>query len=121
MKQVDYITSQIIQGAYAVHRYFGPGFLEKIYENALRIACEERGLQVQQQSPVAVRYHDHLVGEHAMDLLVNNSVIVELKAVRRDDPVHEAQLLHYLRATSIHAGLLINFGMERLSVRRRLL
>jgi len=104
------ITGAIIGAACDVHSYFGFGFLEKVYENALAVDLRRRGLKVEQQKPVTVWYHDTVVGEYVCDLLVEDKVLVELKSVRQLVDAHHAQILCYLRATRIEVGLLINFG-----------
>ncbi|MGC9084101.1 MAG: GxxExxY protein [Anaerolineae bacterium] len=109
-EEVNKITETIIGCAYRVHQTLGHGFLEKVYENALRIELEEAGLQVQQQVPVQVWYRGRPVGDYFADLLVEGRVIVEIKAVRELAKEHEVQLVHYLTATGIEDGLLINFG-----------
>jgi len=116
--KIDEITEKIIGCAYAVSNELGVGFLEKVYENALYIELAKQGLQVEQQSPIIVKYHDQIVGEYVADLIVEGAVVVELKAARRLDPVHQAQLLNYLKATGIHTGLLLNFGTPRLGIKR---
>ena len=90
----------------------GYGFLEKVYENALLFELEKRGVSALAQCPIEVRYGDKLVGEYFADLLVDNRIIVEVKAVKTLAPEHEAQLLNYLKATTIEVGLLLNFGPE---------
>ncbi|MGC8947361.1 MAG: GxxExxY protein [Anaerolineae bacterium] len=109
-EEVNKITETIIGCAYRVHQTLGHGFLEKVYENALRIELEEAGLQVQQQVPIQVWYRGRPVGDYFADLLVEGRVIVEIKAVRELAKEHEVQLVHYLTATGIEDGLLINFG-----------
>ena len=106
------ITSEIISAFYAVYNNLGYGFLEKVYENALIIELEKRGLTVRQQVPIQVYYEGKIVGEYFADLLVNNKVIIELKAVKEIIDAHEAQLVNYLKATNIEIGLLLNFGTE---------
>jgi len=108
--EIDVLTERIIGCAYAVHNALGPGFLEKVYENALRIELEEEGLAVEQQHPVPVRYRGRVVGDFYADLMVETRVIVELKAVVNLAKEHEVQLVNYLTATGIDDGLLINFG-----------
>ncbi len=93
-----------------VYPQLGYGFLEKVYENAMAIAVRQEGLAVAQQAKIDVFFSGESVGEYFADLLVENSVIVELKAVRYLLPEHEAQLLNYLRATPYEVGLLLNFG-----------
>jgi GxxExxY protein len=114
----DKLTEEIIGCAYRVHNELGAGFLEKVYENALCIELAEAGLQVEQQVPVQVSYRGHLVGDFCADLLVEEKVIVELKAVRDVVREHEVQLVNYLNATGVEIGLLINFGPS-VQVRRK--
>ena len=114
----DDLTEKIIGCAYKVHNTLGPGFLERVYENALRIELEKLGLRVKQQEPINVIYDGQIVGEYYADLWVNESVIVELKAVQVLVKEHEVQLVNYLTATGVDAGLLINFGPS-VQVRRK--
>ena len=107
---INALTEKIIGCAYQVHNALGPGFLEKVYENSLRIELEEACLQVEQQAPVPVYYRGRVVGDFYTDLLVEKRVIIELKAVRELAKEHEVQLVNYLQATGIEDGLLINFG-----------
>jgi GxxExxY protein len=104
------LTEKIIGCAYKVHNTLGAGFLEKVYTNALRIELERLGLRVKQQEPIAVYYEGQSVGEYYADLWVEERVIVEIKAVVTLDKSHESQLVHYLVATGVDVGLLINFG-----------
>jgi GxxExxY protein len=106
----DDLTQKIIGCAYKVHNTLGPGFLEKVYENALRIELEKQGLRVRQQEPISVTYDGHVVGEYYVDLWVDERVVVELKAAQTLVKQHEVQLVNYLSATSIDSGLLLNFG-----------
>jgi len=112
------ITDKIIAAAYTVYNALGYGFLEKVYENALYYEILKSGLNVKQQFPIQVFYDHNLVGDYYADLIVEDKVIVELKAVSVLDPMHEVQLVNYLRATGIEVGLLINFG-QKLTVKRR--
>lgn len=112
------LTKQIIGLAYKVHNTLGMGFLEKVYENALKIELEKAGLAVKQQEPINVYYEGQMVGEYYADLWVDNRVIIELKAVRTLDKVHEVQLVNYLSATRVNTGLLLNFGPS-VQVRRK--
>jgi len=107
---VDDLTHRIIGCAYKVHNTLGPGFLEKVYENALRIELEKAGFRVQQQEPINVVYDGQIVGEYYADLRVNEQVVVELKAALALAKEHEVQLVNYLTATAINDGLLINVG-----------
>jgi GxxExxY protein len=106
----DDLTRQIIGCAYKVHNALGPGFLEKVYENALRIELEKQGLRVKQQEPITVMYEGRVVGEYYADLWVDERVVVELKAAHALAKEHEVQLVNYLTATGVNDGLLINFG-----------
>jgi GxxExxY protein len=104
------LTQIIIGCAYRVHNALGAGSLEKVYENALRLELLEAGLAVWQQAPIPVYYRGHAVGEYYADLMVADRVIIEIKAVQTLAKEHEVQLVHYLTATEIEDGLLINFG-----------
>lgn len=107
---INDLTEQIIACAYRVHCTLGPGFLEKVYENALRIELEEASLDVAQQVPIPVTYHGQIVGDFYADLWIELRVLVELKAMRALSKEHEVQLVNYLQATEVENGLLINFG-----------
>ena len=104
------ITHRIIAAAYAVHNTLGAGFLEKVYENALLVELQRRGFLVEQQRNIPVFYHDTQVGDFVADLIVDEQIILELKAVESIHPRHELQLVNYLTATGNELGLLINFG-----------
>jgi GxxExxY protein len=113
------ITDKILHAFFkVVYPQLGYGFLEKVYENAMVIALTALGLKVQQQAKTAVYFQGQVVGEYYADLLINDVVIVELKAVSRLLLEHEAQLLNYLRATPYEVGLLLNFG-PKLDFRRK--
>lgn len=114
----DERTGQILAAAFAVSNTLGCGFLEKVYENALVVELKRMGLHVSQQVPVRIVYHDETVGEYVADLVVENAVLVEVKATTEDHPVYVAQTLNYLRATKLPVGLLINFGQPTLRYRR---
>jgi GxxExxY protein len=111
---VDYLhsdlTREIIGAFYDVYNALGFGFLEKVYENALAVELRSRGFQVEQQKPVRVYYRKQIIGEYFADLVVNDCVILELKAGSAMIKAHEAQLLNYLKATKYEVGLLLNFG-----------
>ena len=106
------VTELIIKGFYRVYNELGYGFLEKVYENAMDIALRQLGLAVAQQSKIDVYFDGQVVGEYAADLVVNDAVIVELKAARALSAEHEAQLLNYLKATRYEVGLLLNLGVK---------
>ncbi len=104
------ITEKIIQCFYTVDNSLGNGFLEKVYEKALSIELRRAGLQIEVQCPIKVYYQNEIVGEYFADIIVNDSVIVELKAIDSLNAVHGNQLVNYLKATGIEVGLLLNFG-----------
>ncbi len=104
------ITSVILAAYYDVYNKLGYGFLEKVYENALILELQKLGLTVKQQFPIKVYYDGQVVGEYFADLLVNDLVIIELKAVEQIIKAHEAQLVNYLKATNLEIGLILNFG-----------
>ena len=104
------LTFKIIGCAFAVHNALGYGFLEKVYENALKRSLEKSGFVVSQQIPIEVIFEGEQVGMYYADLIVNNAVILEIKAAENLRSEHEAQLINYLKATNIEVGLLLNFG-----------
>ena len=104
------LTEKIIGTFYEVYNELGFGFLESVYEEALKMALEEKGFEVKQQENIPVWFRGKQIGDFDADLIVNDLVILELKAVRKIINKHEAQLLNYLRATKIEVGLLLNFG-----------
>lgn len=104
------LTERIIKAFYKVHSVLGYGFNEKVYENALVIELRKAGILAEAQKQIQVYYQGDLVGEYFADIVVNQCIIVELKAARALAEEHEAQLLNYLKATPIEVGLLLNFG-----------
>jgi GxxExxY protein len=112
------ITDAIIAAAIAVHRELGPGFLESIYEQALAVEFALRGIAFIRQHPVPLFYRDHQIGEHRLDFLVDNRIIVELKAVEALENVHFAIVRSYLKATGLADGLILNFSTMPLTVKR---
>lgn len=112
------LTKKIISEFYYVYNALGHGFLEKVYENALYKRLQEVGFFVQKQFPINVHFEDELVGEYYADLIVDEKVIIEIKAVEALHPAHEVQLVNYLKATEIEVGLLVNFG-EKLEIKRK--
>ena len=104
------LSEKIIKAFYDVYNRLGYGFLEQVYENAMVIELRSMGLKVEQQMPIKVRYRGEVVGEYFADLVVEDKIIVELKAVSTFQSSHEAQLLNYLKATHYEVGLLLNFG-----------
>ena len=109
----DELTGQIIQACFEVSNELGAGFLESVYEKAMIVALAQKGLTVSAQVPLKVKFRNVVVGDYFADLIVENKVIVELKAVSRILPEHKAQVIDYLTATEIDIGLLINFGTPR--------
>ena len=108
----SHITEKIIGVFYDVYNELGYGFLESTYAEALAIALGEAGLTAVREVSVPVWFRHHNVGRYFADMLVDGAVLLELKAARNIESAHEAQLLHYLRATEIEVGLLLNFGLR---------
>jgi GxxExxY protein len=115
------LTYSINGAVFEVNRVLGPGFLEKVYENALLMELKARGMTAAAQYPIKVRYKDQIVGEYFADLLVEDQVIIELKTVNKIEKIHEAQLLNYLKATGIKVGLLVNFKSTKAEIKRMVL
>jgi len=112
------ITGKILAAAFEVANELGSGFVESVYEKALRIALLEKGLKVKEQHPITVLFRGQSVGDFYTDLFVEEKVIVELKAVKALAPEHQAQVINYLKATGIEVGLLINFGTPKIEYKR---
>ena len=108
--EINNLTHTIIGCAYKVHNTLGSGFLEKVYENALKIEMDKLHISVHQQKELPVSYEGQLVGVYFPDLWIDQQLIIEIKAVQNLTREHEVQLVHYLAATGIDDGLLINFG-----------
>ena len=109
------LTEEIIGVFYDVYNELGHGFLESVYEQAMLIALSDAGLHVDRQLPITVHFRGQVVGEFCADIVVNNQVIVEIKAACAIESAYEAQIMHYLRATDMEIGLLMNFGPNRSS------
>ena len=118
-KEYD-LCGQVIGAAMKVHSALGPGFLESVYQNALIWELRKNGLKAEVQRPISVYYDGQLVGAFMADVLVNDSLIIELKAIQALPKTHEVQLVNYLVATGIDEGLLLNFGAERLEFKKKL-
>ena len=116
--EINDLTHKVIGCAYKVHNILGPGFLEKVYENALKLELKKLGIDAQQQCKLPVWYDGHQVGVYYPDLWIESQLIIEIKAILTLAPEHEMKLIHYLAATGIDNGLLINFG-ETVQVRRK--
>jgi GxxExxY protein len=112
------LTGRIIACAIEVHKALGPGFLESIYEAALVVELKRAGLKVESQKPLRIFYRECLVGEHRLDLLVEDKIIVELKAVSALEDIHFAIARSYLKAAGLEHGLLLNFAAMPLTVKR---
>lgn len=112
------ITAKILEACFEVSNELGAGFLESVYQNALVIALKQKSFQVQVQVPIAVMFRGENVGNFVADLLVEQKVIVELKAVTALTPEHQAQVINYLKATGIEVGLLVNFGRSKIEYHR---
>jgi GxxExxY protein len=112
------ITNSIIAAAIRVHRTLGPGFLESVYEEALAVEFALSGIQFVRQKPVALFYKDHQIGEHRLDFLVDEKIVIELKAVGALDNIHFAIGRSYLKATNLEDGLLFNFATVPLTIKR---
>ena len=121
MMDIDQLTYAINGAIFEVNRILGPGFLEKVYENALLVELEHNGIKAQAQAPIRVTYKEAIVGDYIADILVDDRVIVELKTVERIERIHEAQLLNYLKATGIKVGLLVNFKNTKAEIKRLVL
>ncbi len=112
------ITDSVLNSFYKVYNSLGYGFLEKVYENSLTLELRKKNLVIEQQHPIKVYYDNEVVGEYFADLLVDNKIIVELKAVKSLTKENEYQLINYLKATGYKVGLLLNFGEKAEFVRR---
>ncbi len=119
--EVDELTYAINGAIYEVNRELGPGFLEKVYENALLLELRQRGLRAEGQVPIRIDYKGTNVGEFFADILVDGKVILELKATEFLLKVHEAQILNYLKGTGIKVGLLVNFTHPKAEIKRFIL
>ena len=114
------ITEKIIGASYKVHNTLGYGFLEKVYQNSLSIELRSLNLEIEVEKPIKVLYNGEIVGNYVADIVVEDKVIVEIKAVKELSDIHEVQLVNYLKATGIEVGLLINFGTS-VQVKRRVM
>ena len=118
---INEITYAINGAIFEVNRILGHGFLEKVYEKALLIELRQRGLKAENQVPIKVKYKGTEVGEYFADIVVEDQIILELKAVDSLQSIHEAQLLNYLKATGYKIGLLINFTHPKAEIERFIL
>ena len=110
-EQLEQLAYRAIGAAIEVHRLLGPGFLESVYQESLEVEFRMRGIPCHPKKPVAITYKGHQVGEGQLDFMVGDILIVELKAVEKLAPIHEAQVISYLKMTKNSLGLLINFNV----------
>ena len=113
------LCGEVIGAAMKVHSTLGPGFLESVYQNALIWELRKSGFKVEAERPISVHYDGQMVGAFTTDVLVNDSLIVELKAIQSLAKAHEVQLVNYLVATGLEEGPLLNFGAERLEFKKK--
>ena len=117
-KRGDSLSALIIECIIEVHRALGPGFLESIYQNALEIELQRRELKIEKEKELTIRYRDEIVGRHRLDLVVEDSVIIELKTVDDLSKAHYAQVRSYLAASNMTLGILVNFSAFKADFRR---
>ena len=118
---INDLTFKINGAIFEVNKILGAGFLEKVYENALLIEFSNIGLNAKSQVPISVKYKGEIVGEYFADIVVEDTIIVELKAIEALNKIHEAQLLNYLAATKYKVGLLVNFTHPKAVIKRYVL
>ncbi len=114
------LTEKIIGCSFKVYNKMGFGFLESVYEKCLCIELKKNGLNIESQKPINVFYDEQIVGEYVADIIVNELIILELKSVRRIVQAHEIQLVNYLTATKKPVGLIINFGEQKVEIKRKI-
>ena len=112
------LTQKILKACFEVSNELGAGFLESVYQNALLIALQQKELKAQSQFPLTVIFREQVVGKFYADVLVEDKVIIELKAVAALVPEHQAQVINYLKATGIDVGLLVDFGRPKIEYKR---
>ena len=115
------LSYKIVGLAIQVRKELGFGFLEKVYENALMVLLQENRIKAEQQFPIKVSFHGQIIGDYIADILVENSIILELKAQDKIIDIHKAQILNYLRATGLKLAILLDFGKDRLEHERLVL
>jgi len=114
----EQLTGKILSAAFAVSKELGHGFPENIYEKAMLMALRQAGLAAESQYAIKVKFRGELIGNYAADLVVENKVLIELKAVKALAPEHQAQVVNYLKASGLEVGLLINFGVPKIEYKR---
>jgi len=112
------LTDKIIELAIKVHKKLGPGFIEKIYEKALSHELNKGGINYEKQKSIRVKYDEILLGDQRVDMIIDNKIIVELKAVSELNDIHQAQMLSYLKAADKKVGLILNFAKPKLEIKR---
>ena len=117
-KKIDVTSNLIIGAAIKVHKTLGPGFLETIYHNSLKIELTKCNLPFETEKVILIKYEEALVGEHRLDLVVNDEVVVELKAVQDITDIHIAQVISYLKASGLKLGLILNFSKKIIDIKR---
>ena len=117
--ELESLIKKVIQCVYNVRLQLSAGFLETVYQKALLIELKKNNILAEAEIPIEVYYDDSVVGEYRADIIVEKRIIIEIKAIQHLMSAHEAQLVNYLTATKIDCGLLINFGGERLEIRRK--
>lgn len=117
--EIESLIKTVIQCAYNLRIHLAAGFLENVYQKALMIELKEKGIHADTETPINVYYKNEIVGEFRADIIVEGEIIIELKAVQHLLPIHETQLVNYLTATHTDHGLLINFGGERIEIKRK--
>ena len=115
IKELTYLINGAV---FEVNKVLGPGFLEKVYENSMMVELKKRHLKAQAQEPIKIEYKGEIVGEYFADIVVENRIILELKAVESLQKIHEAQILNYLKATDYKIGLLINFTHPKAEIKQ---
>ncbi|MDE6257900.1 MAG: GxxExxY protein [Muribaculaceae bacterium] len=116
---IENLLEEIKDAAFEVRKHLSPGYLEKVYKNALIIELESRGMKVEKEVPLPVIYKGQNVGDYYADIYVEDSVILEIKAVREITTIHEAQLVNYLSITGVDYGYLINYGGEKFRIAKK--
>ncbi len=114
----DELSNRIIGVAIEVHKILGPGFIESIYHNAMKKELTLQNIPFETEKEIKIVYKDDEIGEHRLDLVINNEIIVELKAVKEIADVHLAQVLSYLKASGLHIGLILNFSKSKIDIKR---
>jgi GxxExxY protein len=112
------LSGKILEAAVAVHKALGPGFLEPVYQRAMEVALRHRGIGFDDQKSVRIMFEDEEVGLHRLDLIVENEIVVEIKAIKGLEDIHYAQTKSYLKATNLHIGLVLNFNSPTLVIKR---